>query len=449
MRLLRIYLLSILVLTSIVLISCNSDDTRVEDPKSMDDIIQDPDANDESDDEDDTPDEFEATVEVFNPDLVYDGYILVNEAAANSVFLMDKEATVLHEWPLNDQRLGNDAFLLDNGLLLANLEVDDSTIGFGGVGGKLALLDKEGNTTWEFIYASDDYILHHDAEVLPSGNIITIVWDRKTIEEANLAGHALDSEVFPERIIEIDPETDQIVWEWHAWDHLIQDIDDSKENFGTVADNPQLIDVNYNSEQDDGDIMHANGITYDASNDLIFLSVNFYHEVWVIDHSTSTQEAASHSGGTYNKGGDLIYRFGNPDTYDNVGERLFFNNHYPNLLTDTFTDIGNILIYVNMMNGTEQSIVYELDLPDQFGLHPNTDNEPVIVWSFTDPELFAPKVSGAVALPNGNRMITEGDFGIWEVTEAGEVVWRFSSVGFFWRAYHYEKDAPEIIALGL
>jgi len=46
-------------------------------------------------------------------------------------------------------------------------------------------------------------------------------------------------------------------------------------------------------------------------------------------------------------------------------------------------------------------------------------------------------------------MITEGDFGVWEVTDTGKVVWKFSGDGFYWRAYHYAKDAPEIQLLGL
>lgn len=452
MRYLSIILFLFLVLPSSVLISCKNDDNTVEDPIAMDDAIQDPDSDDVDDktpDEEETLFELEATVEVFNPDLVYDGYILVNDAGNNRAYLIDKEATVLHEWPLNDQRLGNDALLLPNGQLLVILEADTPLIKFGGKGGKIQLIEKDGTVAWDFEYSTEDYITHHDVELLPNGNVIALVWERIPAEEAMLNGWELDGDIFTEAVIEIDPSTNQIVWEWHSWDHIIQDSDNSKENFGSVADNPQLIDVNYNSEQDDGDIMHANGITYDAGNDLIYISVNFYHEVWVIDHATTTQEAASQSGGTYNKGGDLVYRFGNPNTYDNVGERLFYNNHYPNLLTDTFTNAGNLLIFVNMMNGTEQSIVYELDLPDTFDLNPNTDNEPAIVWSFTDPELFAPKVSGAVVLPNGNRMITEADFGIWEITEAGEVVWQFNSSGFFWRAYHYDKDAPEILALGL
>ena len=125
---------------------------------------------------------------------------------------------------------------------------------------------------------------------------------------------------------------------------------------------------------------------------------------------------------------------------------MFYNNHFPNLLEGD--DEGKMLIYING-GDLMQSTVYELELPQEFNLLPNSDNELEVVWSFTDPELFAPKVSGAVKLANNNRIITEGDFGVWEVTDSGEVVWKYSSPGFYWRAYHFELDDPAIIALDI
>lgn len=384
-------------------------------------------------------------VKFLNEELVEDGLVLINDAGNNRVYLMDKSAKIHHEWKLTSG-LGNDVFLLPNGKLLASLEADEPQIELGGSGGKLQLIDKDGKVEWNFDYSSEDRITHHDAELLPNGNIIALVWERINVDEAMRNGSKLETDLFTEAIIEINPESKEIVWEWRAWDHIVQDIDDAKNSFGIISKNPQLIDLNY-VDREDGDIMHANGIAYDQINDLIHISVNFYHEVWVIDHSTSTEVARGHTGGTFGKGGDLIYRFGNPMAYQNPnGKKLFYSNHFPNLLQGE--DLGKMLIFSNG-TGLDQSTVYELKLPQTFTLEPNTDNEPEVAWSFTNSELFAPKVSGAVKLPNGNRLITEGDFGIWEVTESGEVVWKFSSDGFFWRAYHYDKDAPEILSLKL
>ncbi len=386
------------------------------------------------------------TVEFLNKDLVDNNYVLVNDAKNNFVYVMDKNANVLHQWNLKGGDLGNDCSLLKNGKLLAMLESDNPTLLLGGFGGKIELLDKYGNAEWSFVHSTDDYILHHDAEMMPNGNILIMTWERRSKEEASNNGYQLNVELFPDGIIEVDPNTSTIVWEWKVWDHLIQDHDESKLNFGNISENPQLININY-TQNENGDITHANGLAYDDEKDVIYLSANFYSEVWVIDHSTTTDQAAAHSGGNYQKGGDLIYRFGNPSAYNNtMGERLFNNNHYPNLLSGE--DKGKMLIFSNG-GALEQSTVYELQLPLDFNLSPNTNNEPNVIWSFTDKDLYSPKVSGAVKLTNGNYLITEGDFGIWEVTSSKEVVWKFYADGFFWRSYNVSLNSTELKALGL
>jgi len=387
-------------------------------------------------------------LEVFDGSKVYDGFVLVNDASANRVYLMDKTTSIIHEWNLNGKKLGNDAFLLDDGRLLAMLETENPEITLGGNGGIISLIDKDGNVEWSYEYSDENHIAHHDAEILPNGNIIFLTWQRKSEEEAIQAGYAQETEVIYDAILEIDPSTDEIVWQWHMWDHLIQSHDDTKLNFGSISDNPQLIDFNYVDTTDaPGDISHANGIAYDAEKDIIYLSANFYDEIWVIDHSTSSEEATTNIGGNFGKGGDLIYRFGNPTAYANAqGMVRFDRNHHPNLLSGDKK--GNMLVFSNGIN-SEQSTVYEFKLPENMNLLPDTDNEPEVIWSFTDSDLFAGRVSGADYLPNGNRLITEGDFGFWEVTESGEVIWKYTSTGFFWRGYHFNKTDEAITNLGI
>ncbi|MCO5725220.1 aryl-sulfate sulfotransferase [Robiginitalea marina] len=388
-------------------------------------------------------------VEFFNPGLVDDSYILVNDAKENRVYIIDKQGVLIHEWSLTNN-IGNDVVLLPDGRVLASLESDSPQIRFGGMGGRLQLLSADGTVIWDFVYSTPEAETHHDVEMLPNGNVIALVWEKRTAEQSIAEGFMLDSDLYPEAVIEVDPKTNQIVWEWHSWDHSVQDYDPDKANYGVVSEHPELIDINYIPKnggwpEAKGDHMHANAIAYDAVNDVIFISVNYYSEVWVIDHSTTTEEAAGHTGGRYGKGGDLIYRFGNPQAYENpAGTRLFHNQHFPNLLQGA--DQGKLLIFSNG-NDINQSSVYELQLPAEYTLVPNADNEPQILWSFTDPDLYSGKVSGAVVLPNNNILITEGDQGFWEVTRDQEVVWRYNRPGFIWRGYHYSKDAPEIQAV--
>jgi hypothetical protein len=423
---------------ALTFLSCSKEMNKEQTPTTEPKLDQDRIEDDSSSDLD------SLTVKFFNVNRLDNNYVLINDAGNNRVFIINKNGKILHEWKLQG-RLGNDAFLLPNGKLLANLEAENPLIKFGGFGGKLQVIDKDNVILWDFNHSSENFISHHDAKMLPNGNILFIAWTKKHAEQSVQAGYKQNIPLFPESILEISPISNQIVWRWNSWDHLIQDVDSTKSNYGDIKMNPHRININY-VQMDNGDIMHANGIDYDEVNDLIYLSVNFYSEIWVIDHSTTTSEASTGVGGNYNYGGDLVYRFGNPQAYNNIGPRHFFNNHHPNLLSGNKT--GNILVY---SNGKEQgqSTVYELKLPNSLNLEIDQNNEPLIEWSYTNSELFSPKVSGAVELPNGNRLITEGDFGLWEVTEEGELVWQYSYPGFFWRSYHYSKDAPEIKYLGL
>ena len=195
--------------------------------------------------------------------------------------------------------------------------------------------------------------------------------------------------------------------------------------------------------------MHANGFDYDDDKDVIYLSINFFNEVWVIDHSTSFAEAATSSGGNYGSGGNILYRFGNPLAYNNTaGEVRNDRNHFPNLLENGVPGEGNMLLYVNGKT-SGISTVYELEMPDSFTLIPNADNEPNVVWSYTNPAIFSGKISGAVRLNNGNTLICEGDFGFWEITPAKDIVWRYNGGVNFWRCYDYEIADPALSGLGL
>ena len=77
-------------------------------------------------------------------------------------------------------------------------------------------------------------------------------------------------------------------------DHVIQDFDNAKPNFGVVADHPELLDINFPPNvTSNGDFNHSNSLSYDPIADIILLNSPFQAEFYFIDHSTTTAEAAS------------------------------------------------------------------------------------------------------------------------------------------------------------
>lgn len=426
MKILRHKLL-LLIITMLFYTSCDKENTNNEAPTQI---------------------ELTNNVEVYNADLLDNSMAFTSVNGGDSAFLLNKAGEKVYEWTFNDN-LGNDLELLPNGKLLGIFKSADAAITFGGYGGKIKIINPDGSVDWDWEYSSPDYILHHDVEQLPNGNILALAWIKLDETAAEAVGSVYGETIYPEKLLEINPNTNTVVWEWNSWDHAIQDTDASFANFGVVSEHPERININYNPVTN-GDIMHANGIDYDANRDVIFLSVNFYDEIWVIDHSTTTEEAALSTGGNYNKGGDLLYRLGNPLTYDNTfGEKRFDANHFPNLIEDGEPGEGNMLVYVNGKS-TEQSKVLELAIPQNFNLQANTDNEPEVVWSFEDTDMYMRIVSGAVRLDNGNTLICEGDYGFWEVSPNGEVVWKYNGDDeAYWRVYDYKLTDDAIINLGL
>ena len=92
---------------------------------------------------------------------------------------------------------------------------------------------------------------NHDFEPLPNGNVLVAAWDYKSRDEAVAVGYdpkrAGKQGMWPCVLTEIEPvppDGGSVVWEWNAWDHLVQDLDPSKENHGDVAAHPELLNFN-------------------------------------------------------------------------------------------------------------------------------------------------------------------------------------------------------------
>ncbi len=263
---------------------------------------------------------------------VFEGYTLFAPNNSKNTYLIDMNGTIVHSW--NHSTSGGYAvYLLENGNILRTAQASNNVFSGGGSQGYVQEVDWDGNLVWEFKYSSSTYLAHHDIEPMPNGNVLIIAWELKGASEAKAAGRKTSTTMWPDHIIEVEKSNSQIVWEWHAWDHLIQDYDPTKENYGVVADHPELINVNLSSGSGGpgggGDWLHVNGISYNPTLDQIVISSHYISEIYVIDHSTTTSEAQEHTGGKCGKGGDLLYRWGNPENYDATGIQYFSTIHCP------------------------------------------------------------------------------------------------------------------------
>lgn len=394
-----------------------------------------------------------------------EGYTLFGPLQGTDVQLIDATGGVVNKWTTN-LLPGASAYLLKDGSLLRAGKI--TTNSTGGAGGRIERIAWDGTRLWKFDLATETALLHHDFTPLPNGNILMIVWDIRTAPEALAAGRdpALThpAQVWGERIIEVRPTGDdggEIVWEWRLWDHLIQDFDAAQQNFGAVAEHPELVDINYGASADASDWIHMNAIGYHPELDQIVVSSWYFNEIWIIDHSTTTEQAAAHGGGRWNHGGDLLYRWGNPAAYKTAGEQMLFGQHNAHWIDAGLPGEGHILIF-NNRPGQGYSSVEEIETPrNEDGSYRREAGAAFgperPAWRHEgngSPAYYSQYFSSAQRLSNGNTLITAGGAGlILEVDPAGQEVWRYElpvepggvPTAIF-RAYRYQASDAAMLA---
>lgn len=454
------------------------------------------------------------------------GYTLIAPLRSTTTFLLDMNGEVVHRWE-SEYPPGSAVHLSENGRLLrAYRALNPHFRQAHGQGGGIQELDWDGEVLWSHSLSSPDRLAHHDVERLSNGNVLVIAWERISRDAAVAAGrdpeHVSEDGLWPDLVMEIEPvrpDGGRVVWEWRAWDHLIQDFDSGAANHGDVTAHPERVDLNadcrdrppptaeerrrlevleadmrrlgYAGGADDGgaegdgsaggrpgrprkpgDWLHTNSIDHLPGHDLIVLSIHALDEVWVIDHSTTTEEAAGGSGGRWGRGGDLLYRWGNPRTYGagTRDDQRLFSQHDARWVTG---EDGSLSLTV-FNNGGDRpdgpwSSVDEIRLPfdPEHGFvrepgAPFGPEEPS--WSYRADGFLSSFVSGAERLPGGNTLICSGaQARVFEVTPDGEVVWDYRNglgagrggagdgemgPGALFRAARLPADYPGLARLG-
>ena len=380
------------------------------------------------------------TVGLFQYDQAsFDGYTLFSPS--ENTYLIDNCGKIINKWE-GIYKPGLSVYLLADGTLLRACKIQNSTFGGGGSGGRVERLDWNNNLLWSYDFSTSNYYQHHDIEPMPNGNILVLCWEYKSSIDAIMAGRdpsaLADNELWPTYILEVEPQGNNginIVWEWYLWDHLVQDFDPSKPNYGIIGNSPELLDINFYSGNGKKDWLHCNSIDYNAQTDEIVISSRVLSEFYIIDHSTTTSEAATHSGGNSGKGGDLLYRWGNPIGYDNgaISDKKLFGQHNVYWIEDSLQDGGKIMIFNNGQGRGFSSVDIvnpSKDTNGNYFLNSNNTFGPNFAeWTYTDSNLtnfYSSYISGAQRLKGGNTLICDGAHGtFFEIDNNKSIVWRY------------------------
>ncbi|MFI5318593.1 MAG: aryl-sulfate sulfotransferase [Myxococcota bacterium] len=398
------------------------------------------------------------------------GYVLFSPLLSNVTYLIDNEGRVVHLWKAVTSPGGDQILQADGSLLRLGRDLDFEHFRTGGVGGWIERLAWDGEELWAWNFASERAVLHHDIEPLPKGNVLALAWEAKTPTQAARAGRRADripkQGLWPDFVLEVKPEPPRggtIVWEWHVWDHLVQGLDATGDTYGEPSANPGKLDINADApkptvtEQElaqlkalgyvpddakaedlESDFLHINAIDYHAGLDQIALSVPNLGELWILDHGTTRAEAAASRGGQRGRGGEILYRWGNPSAYGRgaAAERVLGAQHDAHWIPEGLRGAGHLMIFNNDAGGQsgKWSSVEEIAPPLlASGLYALADGKPyaprAAAWRYVgEPRasFYAEFISGAQRTKNGNTLICSGPQGrLFEVTPSGEIAWEF------------------------
>lgn len=361
---------------------------------------------------------------------MFPGYTFFAPQQVTTTYLIDKDGQVVHTWP-GRYRTGHAVRLLSDGSIIraGTPSVKDPLAG-GGAGGSLDRFTWDGERVWSYLYYSDSGRQHHDLDIMPNGNVLFSAWypvsRAKALGLGRIDSLLTDTTLWFERIIELRPigsDSGEIVWMWDAQQHLIQDVDPTKPNYGVVSEHPELIDINAGSNKVK-DWLHINGHAYNPERDEVIISVHGLDELMVIKRSTGT----------------IVYRWGNPQNYGRgtAEDQKLFGQHDTHWIKEGLPGAGHISVF-NNGNGRPggnatvlEELVPPIDASGNYVLESGKAFGPTeSVWQYAGQPgevFYAQNISGWSRQPNGNAVVCLGPVGTFlEVTMQGDLVWKYVS----------------------
>ncbi len=335
------------------------------------------------------------------------GYTIFTPLGIKNTYLIDMDGEVVHSWDLPAD-VGNYAYLLENGNLLAAIRTEEDNPRLPAKGGHLIEYDWDGNIVWEHV----DHMQHHDFRRKANGNTVYAAWEKHTDPEVmksipgGIEGQEHeDGVIFSDVIREVDPDGN-VVWEWHA----VGDMDMNEFPISPVIHRKEYAHANTCCPLPNGDVI---------------INWRYNNTMAIIDYQTKKIKWS-------------------------LNQPLYGQHHDVQMLEN-----GNIMFFANGANvnlyGPETgSAVVEID--------PKTNEE---VWRYVGTprrSFMSWFISGCQRFDNGNTLICEGLWGrLFEVTPDGEIVWDYTSPykveyehpayqhsNCIFRCYRYAGDSPQI-----
>ena len=423
-------------------------------------------------------------VKIYDKEATTDGYVFFSPGSYSDAYLIDNCGFLINSWDRNN-RPGLSGYLTKTGLMLRTNKVNVPQYSQASTGGNLELVDWNNNTVWSSDFNTYNYIQHHDAVLMPNGNIIYIGWERISPDDQIDYGRRPSDVSFPnlwgEFVQEIKPigSSDyEVVWEWHLQDHFVQDYNSFLPTYGVVKDEIGKVDINYlgPGAWDDDDWWHCNALHYNEDLDQILVNSRNNNELWIIDHSTTTQQAQGSSGGNSGKGGELLFRWGNPQAYDrgSSSNLRMYGSHGHYWIPKGMPNEGKIMYFNNGDHRPQgyYSTIEMIDPPFENGQYQKNINdhyyplEPEVVYKAPNPfDFVSTYLSNAQQLENGHVFINEGGNGrLFEIDNNDNIVWEYvnpvsyngpNPQGSFifgnsiFRAYKYPPDYPAFEGISL
>ncbi len=362
------------------------------------------------------------------------GYVLV--PSGNATQLLDAANTSVKNWTTG----GYTAYLTNTGTLVG--QTGNGSAAAAGFGSLVEKTDASQGSAQKNIWTASGF--HHAHWVMPNGHwlgTVAVKINPKTALAA--AGYTgTMTSMWDERIQEWDPATKTVMWEWKASDHTSGTNHPRKFNSNTLFKN--------------NDPIHINSVVYDSARDLVVMSSHYMNEVLVVDHSTTTAQAATSTGGKYGKGGDLLFRWGSSRNYGGSGAAMSNVVHGGGVVQGGLPGAGNFTLFGNSDNTVKHSRWYEVkgqesDTGWVIGSNGEFAADLAFDWySATGTYESNGHYGFGQRLSNGNTFLTfSGSNKLVEVDASKNIQRTVSVTGNVIRSMFYPMGHPALVALGL